>query len=1450
MKKFLQLSLMLITCFSLFGQADNALFQNVDPEITEQISLELSSDYSLLEINESLWSDLLTSHPSELSVVIPYQGEMLNLSLSKVNLVKNDFIVRTSSGNDLNYSQESNSVFYQGVVEGHENSHFALSILDNEIIGIGSIPGIGDVNLGKLKNDDQYIFFSESALNHGNPFACDVPDDYESEMLMEGIEPELADPEELVGDCVGVYFEIDEDIYLDKGGAIEAADYVIALFNEISLLYDADGIGVYISDIFVWEVVSPYDGISTTIDLLYTFGSTTVVWTGDIGHFVSYRGNGGVAWVDVICYGDQYYRKGVSDINSTFEEVPVYSWSVEVVSHEMGHNLGSPHTHACAWNGDDTAIDGCGPAAGYDEGCDAPLPVSGTVMSYCHLVGGVGIDLALGFGVQPSDLIQSRILAATCLGPCPEDIIIDAAVSNVEITSLTCEGDVIESELEITNNGTDDLVSLDIYVTVDGGLEETISWTGALGSGLSEIVAIGDLTLAVGTHTLEVAVANPNGEVDMDLDNDTLEIDFDITEYPLAEITSYSDVSCFGVEDGTIDASVSGGTPGYTYLWDNGAGTDQDAADIGANTYTLSVTDAAGCSVDVSQEITEPDELIVTPTVVTEPSCFGDLTGEVNVTVIGGVGGYTYSWSSGGDAATESGLGAGTYTIIVEDADGCSDEESITVDEPDELIATATVVGEPSCFSDLTGEGNVTVVGGVEPYSYAWSSGGDAATESGLGAGTYTVTVEDANGCTDEQSITISEPDELIATASVVAEPACFSDLTGEGNVTVIGGVEAYTYSWSSGGDAATEGGLGAGTYTVTVEDANGCTDEQSITITEPDEMIGDLFLLWEPECFGELTGIASIEVEGGVPDYEYEWSSGGTESTESDLGAGTYTITVIDANGCTIEDEITIVEPDEIILTATVEAEPVCFGDLTGVGNVDAIGGVPGYDYAWSSGGTGATESGLGAGTYTVIVSDTYGCSEEASITITQPDELIATASVVSEPVCFSDLTGEANVTVVGGVGAYTYSWSSGGDAATETGLGAGTYTITVEDANGCTNEQVVTITQPDNLIVTATVVSEPLCFSDLTGEGNATVTGGVEAYSYAWSSGGDAATESGLGAGTYTITVEDANGCVTEQSITITEPDELIATATVVSEPLCFSDLTGEGNVTVTGGVEAYNYSWSSGGDAATESGLGAGTYTITVEDANGCSTEQSITITEPDELIATATVVSEPLLCFSDLTGEGNVTVTGGVEAYSYSWSSGGDAATETGLGAGTFTVTVEDANGCTNEQEITITEPDEIVATATITIELFGSDGAIDVTVTGGTPEYTYSWSNGEETEDISGLEAGVYVLTVTDENGCTKEFEFVIDSELGIERIANNSFKLYPNPASSNVYIANNNQIEILSIQLYNSLGQLVFVDENATNTDYVMDVSEMAKGVYYIALNAQNQVQTIKLIIE
>lgn len=677
MKKIFQFLIIFSTGFSLFGQVNNDLFLNVNSEESEAVELSLNGAYTLLNPNTDYWTRLLETHPQELTVSVTLGEELITLNLAKVNLIKNNLKIRTSSGNDVIYNQVSKSVFYQGAIEGHENSHFALSILNNEIIGVGSIPGIGDVNLGKLPNADQYIFYSEAALDHGNPLACGVVDNYEDEMWDEGFTPAGARDDRSFGDCVGVYLEIDEDIYLDKGGVIGASDYLIALFNEVTILYETDGIGVYISDIFVWEVESPYDGIASTSELLELFGTTTEVWTGDVGHFISYRGGGGIAWVDILCNDNQYYRKAVSDINSTFEEVPVYSWTIEVFSHEMGHNLGSPHTHACFWNGDMTAIDGCGPEAGYFEGCDAPLPPSGTIMSYCHLVGGVGIDLGLGFGDQPAELMQGKILDADCLGPCPVEPVIDAAAMFANISSLTCEGDLIESELVIQNNGDEDLVSLDIYVMLDGDFEEAIDWTGTLVTGASETVSITPFTIGVGAHTLTVEVANPNGELDMVVDNDEFEIDFEVTTYPVLEIASVTDISCFGEADGAIDVSVSAGTPDFDYSWDNGAGDEQDAAGLGENTYTLTVTDAEGCITEISQEIIEPVEIEATATITIE--VLGS-DGGINVTITGGAPGYTYSWSNGEETEDISGLEAGVYTLTVTDENGCTKDFDFVVD--------------------------------------------------------------------------------------------------------------------------------------------------------------------------------------------------------------------------------------------------------------------------------------------------------------------------------------------------------------------------------------------------------------------------------------------------------------------------------------------------------------------------------------------------------------------------------------------------------------------------------------------------------------------------------------------------------------------------------------------------------------------------------------------------
>ena len=746
MKRLIYLQFLLLVSLSSFGQGKNVLFHEVDKEIP----LNLNDHYALLEVNETYWNLILDTHPTHLEISIPYEGEVLQLSLNEADFMR-DLTIRTSSGNDLNYNEVSRSIYYQGTFEGYANSHFALSILNNEIIGIGSIPGKGDLNLGKLENNEEYIFLSEAAIGTDNPFQCNTADDYESEMWEVGHTPRTGKAMKSPGDCVGVYFEVDHDIFLDKGGVVEAADYITALFNEVQFIYSEDGINVYISDIFVWDEVSPYDGITSMSTLLDLFGTETTVWDGDIGHFVSYRGGGGLAWVDILCNA-QYYRKAISDINSTFAEVPVFSWSVEVVTHEMGHNLGSPHTHACFWNGTMTAIDGCGPSAGYDEGCDAPLPSSGTVMSYCHLVGGVGIDLALGLGTQPAEHIQDRIAAAACLDGCDLSFV-DAAVSDPVIETLFCVGESIEPQITLTNNCEDNLVSVDIAIFIDDALEESMAWSGSISPDGTATVTLPEMTPTEGVHTLRVELSNPNGEEDDVLENNEIEIEFEARAYPNVSVTSYDNISCQGAHDGAINVTVTGGTPAYSYLWSHGIGAVEDPTDLGENTYTLTVTDELGCEVEISQEITEPDALISSANVTNTPACHGDMTGSAEVSASGGTPGYTYSWSSGGTTNTESTLASGDYTVTVTDANGCSNEHSITVDEPEIINATATTSDE--VFGE-DGAIDVTTSGGTPAYTFLWSNDETSEDISELTAGLYSLTVTDANGCTAEFEFTVS----------------------------------------------------------------------------------------------------------------------------------------------------------------------------------------------------------------------------------------------------------------------------------------------------------------------------------------------------------------------------------------------------------------------------------------------------------------------------------------------------------------------------------------------------------------------------------------------------------------------------------------------------------------------------------------------------------------------
>ncbi|OUL61122.1 T9SS type A sorting domain-containing protein [Flavobacterium sp. AJR] len=524
--------------------------------------------------------------------------------------------------------------------------------------------------------------------------------------------------------------------------------------------------------------------------------------------------------------------------------------------------------------------------------------------------------------------------------------------------------------------------------------------------------------------------------------------------------------------------------------------------------------------------------------------------------------------------------------------------------------------------------------------------------------------------------------------------------------------------------------------------------------------------------CVGTATGSASVIPSGGIGTYTYSWApSGGTGSIATGLSAGTYTVTVTDGILCQATKTFTIIETGTPISIVPTQTNVSCNGGSNGSATATATGGSGTLTYSWSpSGGTAATASGLTAGAYTVTVTDANGCSKPQAFNIIQPS-LIVTSGTQVNVSCNGGSNGSATVTATGGAGSYTYSWSpSGGTAATASGLTAGAYTVTVTDANGCTKPQAFNIIQP-SLIVTSGTQVNVSCNGGSNASATVTATGGAGSYTYSWSpSGGTAATASGLTAGAYTVTVTDANGCTKPQAFNIIEPSLIVTSGTQVNVS-CNGGSNGAATVTATGGTGTLGYVWSpSGGTAATASGLTAGTYTVRVTDANGCFKDQSFTIIEPTVISTSGTHTD--VSCNGGSNASATVTATGGAGSYTYSWSpSGGTAATASGLTAGTYTVTVTDENGCFKDQSFTIIEPTAITTSGTHTnVSCNGqADGTATVTASGGSGALSYTWSpSGGTASTATGLTAGTYTVTVTDENGCFKDQSFTI-----IEPVAHN-----------------------------------------------------------------------------
>ncbi len=875
-------------------------------------------------------------------------------------------------------------------------------------------------------------------------------------------------------------------------------------------------------------------------------------------------------------------------------------------------------------------------------------------------------------------------------------------------------------------------------------------------------------------------------------------------------VDAVNDITCFGFTDGSIEVSVSGGTIPYNYAWTGpGAYTsgDEDISGLAQGDYDLTVTDDNGCTDNVGPlTIIEPTEITIVTDSVKDALCNGDNTGAVYVSVTEGTPGYTYDWSGpGAFGSTDqdiTGLFAGSYDLEVTDANGCiKNHGPVTVTEPSAISVTQeNPVVDVSCNGLSDGEISVNVSGGTLPYTYAWSGpGGFTATTqdiSGLEAGSYSLIVTDGNGCTQAYGpIVVNEPPVLTVVNDSVWNVSCNGLSDGGVFITPGGGTTPYTYAWTDGGSfsAATQDitGIPAGNYSVTVTDDNGCTAAlNNIPVTEPPVLDATLNTITHVTCYGGSDGSITVDVAGGTTPYSYSWTDGGTFSatTEDIFGipAGNYTLTVTDDNGCTdILGPLAVNQPTQISVSTSSVVNVLCNGGNNGSIDIDVTDGTPPYTYAWTGPGgfTATTQdiSSLEAGDYNVTVTDANSCPmNHGPVNVSEPPVLVIAQDSMDNVSCNGAGDGAIYVSVSGGVAPYGYSWTSVGgfSAGTQdiTGLDPDIYSLVVTDANLCTaNHGPVTVSEPAVLSVTLDLATDVSCFGAGDGAISVSVGGGTLPYSYAWTSVGGYTSDqediSGLGPDDYTLTVTDANGCTDVLGpVNIYEPPVITITTNTVTNLTCNASGDGAIDIDVAGGTTPYAFAWSGPGGFTgnTEdiSGLDAGDYSLVLTDANGCTGNHGpVTVSEPPVLVI-AQDSMDNVSCNGAGDGAIYVSVSGGVAPYGYSWTSVGgfSAGTQdiTGLDPDIYSLVVTDANLCTaNHGPVTVSEPAVLSVTLDLATDVscFGAgDGAISVSVGGGTLPYSYAWTSvggyTSDQEDISGLGPDDYTLTVTDANGCT------------------------------------------------------------------------------------------------
>ncbi|MCS6904558.1 MAG: SBBP repeat-containing protein [Bacteroidia bacterium] len=788
--------------------------------------------------------------------------------------------------------------------------------------------------------------------------------------------------------------------------------------------------------------------------------------------------------------------------------------------------------------------------------------------------------------------------------------------------------------------------------------------------------------------------------------------------------TRANSLRCAEDNSGSAAVFVSGGERPYIYQWrgpNNFWASTETIQNLSAGEYGVTVTDRNGCQAQATVSILQPSPIESSVT-STNLLCYGASNGAISVNVRGGVGIYSYRWQGpDGFTATTSnltGLKAGTYTLVVTDGNGCRREELVTITQPSALALEDVVSENVSCHGLRDGKITISVTGGASPYSFDWQGPNGFRSTSqnlnGLAAGDYQGNITDANGCKITGTVTITQPEPLEVKVDSIIPVSCAGQSDGAIYISVSGGTAPYSYLWRKAPrfidttEDITQ--LGSGEYILVITDSKGCQLTRSFSVPENSALVVSLENITAVTCAGNNSGKLNITVRGGAAPYVFAWQgpNGFQANTEdlNDVAAGDYVLTVRDARNCTLNKQYTIPTPAPLVVTLGSTTNISCHNGSNGSIAINVTGGTEPYTFNWSGpNGFSSTQkdlTNLAVGTYVGKVTDTKGCSTEATVTLTQPLPLALEFSK-QDISCSGRKDGRISITVGGGTPPYAYTWS-GPDInpsaqALQVNLGAGEYVVEVTDANNCTTlRRNIQIIEPAPLIaiVQPTRVT---CRGGRDGKIDLTVRGGTPPYTYTWTLPGGTTTNtedlSNLVAGNYAFSVSDARNCLLAPGVVTVEDGTLLTIRIATDDPTTFC--AGQSATLVAVASEPnVRYQWStfneSGGgfisiDGATEQRFlasRAGQYKVSVENQEGCKAESEIVTIVVNTLpsVSITNPINELTICEG-----GSVTLRAtSSTATAFEWFFNGrelgGGPTLVASEGGTYQVRVTDAKGCQN------------------------------------------------------------------------------------------------------------------------------------------------------------------------